>query len=139
MSGIKHVIRPAPSWSTCPPITICGNVAVDEDLSVEDMDLHIKKDCSGSKNVAYATSCVSCLQQMHQCYGFSYPINEEALVLEQYITKYGRNSKARKSRIAVELEIINKILKETDLESLVDSELERKQWRAKADLKKSKS
>ena len=61
---IKHVIRPAPLWSTCEQITVCGNLVRPGDLTMNEMLGYIRAECRGSRHVAYRSCCVTCLNSL---------------------------------------------------------------------------
>jgi len=57
-----HIVRPRPVWATGKPMTICGNISVDADLTASQMASYVKRECRGSVKVAYGSCCVTCLE-----------------------------------------------------------------------------
>ena len=137
MDQIIHIVRGSPPWSTCEPITICGNKVAEHDKSLAAMEEYIKTKCRGSKKVAYGTCCVSCLSNMSPWFSSRTMVSAEANILVEYLTKFGRHSGDRKDRIAAEISALNKILIDIDFNSTVEKEIEQREWRGK--LKSSNS
>jgi len=132
MEKITHVLRQAPPWSTCKPITVCGNMAAAGDKSLEQMKQHIKDECRGSKKVAYATCCVNCLDNMEPWYSARLSVSPAGATLHDYLSKYGRDCEERKARIAIEVDVLSSILANTDFQAQVEKEVQQRKWRNKS-------
>lgn len=131
---LLHVLRPAPSWSTCEPITVCGNRARDGDLSVAEMVDHIRTHCRGSIKVAYGSCCVTCLDNMPGRWGGSrLKPGVAADTLVAYLSQIGRRQAHRAPVIASELQALEELvtLHRDQFEGLVAVILERRAWREK--------
>ena len=82
-----HVIRQAPSWTTGPAFTVCGNRSFEGDLTWPEMEEYIKKECRGSTHVAGATCCVTCLQNASREARWGGRRNGQAEMVAKYLTQ----------------------------------------------------
>ncbi len=57
-----HILRASPSWATA-AVTECGIAAPARCDTVAEFEAYLKADCRGSTQRAYATHCVTCVNQ----------------------------------------------------------------------------
>ena len=87
-NSLTHIVRSRPSWAISKPMTVCGNIAHNSDMTSPEMEQYIKNECRGSVNVAYGTCCVTCLQNQNNHFRHA-GLSDEVSVLIDYLNRSG--------------------------------------------------
>lgn len=81
---IKHVIRPSPPWATGEQVTVCGNLKGPDDMTLKETSDYIRKECRSSVQVAYATCCVTCINNRSRQHHMHSKFDERVGVLVEH-------------------------------------------------------
>jgi len=113
MSDLIHIIRDRPIWSTTNGILACGNRPTASALTASEFEDYVKNECRNSRQVAYGTCCVTCVNHYKDPFNYRHIRNADkdapkALLLE-YLNRSSREE-LYNERVRAEVRAIDELI-----------------------------